>query len=303
MGQSFYPGIKVGGLLTDPAGRFDESRRYVAGPSIEIGLPGGLAAEASLLYGRFGTSLAAASPGIVHGHAFELPVLGKYYFGSKESAVRPFAASGFALRKIWFDYEDRSSARYRQVRAALGESSDLGVGAVVSGGATFKIWRLMLSPELRYTRWGGENFPSTNPNQLQAVLIIGSMDGGGVNELDREEGKVKGGGSKAEDARDTAHAAQAGTMVGGIALEARRRVCRQVRGRHSGDRTNARCRHLSIQPSSALKPHHSPLFGNVHVHNALWRPDPVVLFQPGNFHVAAVAHIDTPFDAREVDAP
>src|SRR6185369_17822366 len=45
----------------------------------------------------------------------------------------------------------------------------------------------------------------------------GGMDGGGVNELDRNEGKIKGGGSKGEDARDIAQAAQMGTMVGGIA--------------------------------------------------------------------------------------
>jgi type IV secretion system protein VirB10 len=45
---------------------------------------------------------------------------------------------------------------------------------------------------------------------------IGGMDGGGNNELDREEGKVKSGGSKGEDARDIAQAAQLGTMVGGL---------------------------------------------------------------------------------------
>jgi type IV secretion system protein VirB10 len=46
---------------------------------------------------------------------------------------------------------------------------------------------------------------------------IGGMEGGGNNELDREEGKIKGGGSKGEDARDIAQGAQIGTMAGGIA--------------------------------------------------------------------------------------
>jgi type IV secretion system protein VirB10 len=46
---------------------------------------------------------------------------------------------------------------------------------------------------------------------------IGGMEGGGNNELDRNEGKIKGGGSKGEDARDIAQAAQTGTMAGGIA--------------------------------------------------------------------------------------
>jgi hypothetical protein len=46
---------------------------------------------------------------------------------------------------------------------------------------------------------------------------IGGMEGGGNNELDREEGKIKGGGSKGDDARAIGQAAQMGTMVGGIA--------------------------------------------------------------------------------------
>ncbi len=46
---------------------------------------------------------------------------------------------------------------------------------------------------------------------------IGGMEGGSNNELDREEGKIKGGGSKGDDARTIGQAAQMGTMVGGIA--------------------------------------------------------------------------------------
>ena len=46
---------------------------------------------------------------------------------------------------------------------------------------------------------------------------LGGMEGGGNNELDRTEGKIKGGGSKGKDAGDIARAAEMGTMVGGIA--------------------------------------------------------------------------------------
>jgi hypothetical protein len=46
---------------------------------------------------------------------------------------------------------------------------------------------------------------------------IGGMEGGGNNELEREEGKIKGGGSKGDDARTIGQAAQMGTVVGGIA--------------------------------------------------------------------------------------
>jgi len=43
------------------------------------------------------------------------------------------------------------------------------------------------------------------------------MEGGSNNELDRDEGKIKGGGSKGDDARTIGQAAQIGTMAGGIA--------------------------------------------------------------------------------------
>jgi len=46
---------------------------------------------------------------------------------------------------------------------------------------------------------------------------IGGMEGGGNNELEREEGKIKGGGSKGDDARTIGQAAQMGTITGGIA--------------------------------------------------------------------------------------
>ena len=47
--------------------------------------------------------------------------------------------------------------------------------------------------------------------------VLQAWRAGGNNELGRSEGKIKGGGSKGEDARDIAQAAQLGTMVGGIA--------------------------------------------------------------------------------------
>ena len=55
--QNFSFGAKGGALLTDPAERFDESRRYIVGPVFELRLPGRMAVEANALYSRFGTSL------------------------------------------------------------------------------------------------------------------------------------------------------------------------------------------------------------------------------------------------------
>ena len=65
-----------------------------------------------------------------------------------------------------------------------------------------------------YLRFDSVTLPNGVTRDFRAR--IGGMDGGGNNELDRDEGKVKGGGSKGDDARDVAQAAQLGTMVGGL---------------------------------------------------------------------------------------
>lgn len=66
-----------------------------------------------------------------------------------------------------------------------------------------------------FLRFDSLTLPNGTTRDFRARL--GGMEGGGNNELDRGEGKIKGGGSKGEDARDIAQAAQMGTMVGGIA--------------------------------------------------------------------------------------
>ena len=95
-------------------------------------------------------------------------MLGKYYFSGNTSTVRPFASAGFAFRNIWFE-EGRGN---RFLQASRAGSTEPAVGAVFGAGAAFKIWRLKLAPEVRYTRWGELNYPATNPNQAQALLGI-----------------------------------------------------------------------------------------------------------------------------------
>ena len=66
-----------------------------------------------------------------------------------------------------------------------------------------------------YLRFDSLTLPNGTTRDFRAR--VGGMEGGSNNELDRAEGKIKGGGSKGEDARDIAQAAQMGTMVGGVA--------------------------------------------------------------------------------------
>ena len=160
--QSISFGLKGGGILTEPAGGIDQSRRWTAGPVVEIGSPFRLALEVNALYSRFGTA-AVVGGSRVRGHVGEFPVLGKYSFTGRRTPFQPFASAGFAFRNIWLD-RGRTGARI--------SSTEPGAGAVFGGGVSLKSWRLTLSPEVRYTRWGGFNSPATNPNQVQALLGI-----------------------------------------------------------------------------------------------------------------------------------
>jgi outer membrane protein W len=166
MGQTISGGIKGGANLTDPAERFDQSQRYTVGAVLEIGFTSKLALEANALYNRFGTSYPLQGlSGRTRGHAWEFPLLGKYYFADRRAAVRPFVSSGFTFRNIWFDNDDGRSRAGRI-------STDPAVGAVVAGGVSLKAWRVQVAPEFRYTRWGGSNFPATNLNHAQVLLGI-----------------------------------------------------------------------------------------------------------------------------------
>ena len=123
--QTLSLGVKGGGLLTDPAERADDSRRYVVGPSVEFGFGPRIGIEMNALYSRFGS---VVTGGKVRGHSVEFPVLGKFYFADGNSAVRPHASSGFAFRNIWFDDLRSNQFGSRQIN-----STEPAVGAVVAG--------------------------------------------------------------------------------------------------------------------------------------------------------------------------
>lgn len=154
--QTFSVGVKGGGFFTEPAERSDNSKRYVVGPSLEIAFPFRVAVEVDALYSRFGA-------GSLRGHSVEFPVLGKYYFSGQDAAIRPYASGGVSFRNIWLDENRRGSGL---------RGTDPAIGAVAAGGVAFRLGPLKIAPEIRYTRWGGYNYPATNPNELQGLLGI-----------------------------------------------------------------------------------------------------------------------------------
>ena len=160
-------------MLSQPSFRLTEGNRYVLGPAVEVGLPWNLAVEGNALYSREGSigfenivSLPAKA------NAWEFPILGKYYFMREGANLRPFASSGYAFRKLWYDI-DGNSTLTRAIETGINRfGSDFSGGPVVGGGVALKTGRFTITPEFRYTRWNLRNLPFLDANQVQILAGI-----------------------------------------------------------------------------------------------------------------------------------
>ena len=185
-------GAKGGVPFLDAAQRNDESRPYLVGPSIEFRLPAGFALEVDALYQRIGNSAffsfsesVISAPlqtvSVFHdrlrGNSWEFPVLGKYYFRSRNANWQPYIATGWSLRTIGL-HEAISGIIVGSDGTAhpnnfhVDSRSDLGVGAVVAAGLRYRVGRLALLPEVRYTRWGSSSSFSIRKNEAAFLLGI-----------------------------------------------------------------------------------------------------------------------------------
>jgi hypothetical protein len=171
----------------------DESRPYIVGPSVEFRLPAGFAIEVDALYRRIGNtfrfnfSAIGAGLNVVpatsfyinrqRGNDWEFPFLGKYYFRPRTARWQPFLSTGWALRTVSF-HQDISET----VIDANGNShfnsfrnhfrSDVGVGAVFAAGVRFRVGRIAVIPELRYTYWGSTAQFELRRNEAAGLLGI-----------------------------------------------------------------------------------------------------------------------------------
>jgi opacity protein-like surface antigen len=158
------------------------TNRYIIGPTAELHLPFGLGVELDALYRHVNysgsTTLAGAITGLTSAEAgnWEFPLLAKYRFPFK--VVRPYVDAGVAWNTI--------SGLSQTIVTTTGiskssSSSDLNNGTVtgfVTGvGVDIHLLVLHVMPEIRYTRWGAQNFLSPNgglsSNQNQAEFLLG----------------------------------------------------------------------------------------------------------------------------------
>ncbi len=195
--QPISVGIKGGVPLTDAfetlrgnsSSYATNTKRYIIGPAIQLNLPARISIEGAALYKRIGfqyEQFAPASPASakVVANAWEFPVTLKYAF--LPGPIRPYVETGASFRHI---------SGIRQVRNALNTTGNLvntsfdsapefnkktDIGLVFGGGLEFKVTRVRLSPGIRYTRWGSENFRDPinallRTNRNQADFLLGFM--------------------------------------------------------------------------------------------------------------------------------
>ncbi len=186
-------GAKGGVPFLDTNQDGDESRPYIVGPSVEIRLPAGFAIEVDALYRRIGNTFGFNFSGIgaglnvvtatsfyinrQRGNYWEFPFLAKYYFRPRTTAWQPFLSTGWAFRTVGF-HEDISetfidgngNSHFNSFRNHF--RSDLGVGAVFAAGVRFRVGRVAVTPELRYTYWGSTAQFDLRRNEAAGLLGI-----------------------------------------------------------------------------------------------------------------------------------
>ena len=170
----FSFGVDGGLRLTDDVGGTltPESKRYIVGPKVEVGLPKGFSLEVDALYRRVGFSGAAFAPNVSaftreRNNSWEIPMILKYRL--PVPVVHPFAGIGYAPRivsggdvssgsylsrgfvdnnltvtTVYF-FNQRSSTNYALTN-----------GIVVSGGFDLDVGHVRFSPEVRYIHWASQ---------------------------------------------------------------------------------------------------------------------------------------------------
>ncbi|MEO5923677.1 MAG: outer membrane beta-barrel protein [Bryobacteraceae bacterium] len=194
LAQPVSVGFKVGLPITDAfetakgnsTAYATNTKRYLVGPSIQFNLPARFAIEVDALYKRLGYQYDQSLPnGTVYAktvaNSWEFPALVK--FTILPGPISPFVGAGGALRHVSGIKQLRRTvnAGLATINQELDSAPEFNkrndVGAVFAAGIQFKAGRVRITPELRYTHWGSENFRDpinsllrTNRNQGDFLL-------------------------------------------------------------------------------------------------------------------------------------
>jgi hypothetical protein len=192
-GQSISIGVIGGGRTTDDVtyAAVPESRRYIVGPTIELGLPFNFAVEFDALYHRHGYSLANGNFAYYvseteRANSWEFPLLLKYKLPIR--GIKPFVEAGLAGRSITGSIHETGASidimtgQQTPFNTVVNTNFSASLGFVAGGGVRMGVGRLRVSPEVRYTYWNnmplsgyfgdGPSYGSTQ-NQFDVMVGIG----------------------------------------------------------------------------------------------------------------------------------
>jgi hypothetical protein len=169
--QLFTFGVKIGAPLTtvyttefiSNGGASAGERRFTIGPTMEVRLPFQLS-EVDALWRQSSFTEIGANINYLHSSVndWQIPLMGKYE--RKSGPIHPFIDGGVVYRHVSTD-------------SSLPPTNPSTAG-VTAGGGMLKLWRLRLSPELRYTKWPTPAFSSAYAGPVigksnQVDLLVG----------------------------------------------------------------------------------------------------------------------------------
>jgi hypothetical protein len=190
LAQPFGAGFKIGLPLNDA---FDlrsstnlsgtlKSKKYIIGPQFELRLPAGFSIELDALYTSFRVDSVAGAAGNLlapfKADSWEFPLMLKKKFGGPDAvavAVKPFIDVGASYRRLG----DIGNIGGFITGSNNNDDEKAATGFVLGGGLEIRALFIRISPEIRFTRWGTDNFReglanilTTNRNQAQFLVGI-----------------------------------------------------------------------------------------------------------------------------------
>jgi len=182
--QTFGFGVRGGVPLTDFASTVQSQNftfntktdRYIIGPTADLQLPFGLGVEVDALYRHMSYTGSGVAGSIIgsglNSGEWEFPVLGKYRFPGK--VARPFIDAGVSFDRLMGLTQSVSATASAGSPKIVNKNST--TGFVVGAGLDLH-FVIHITPEIRFTRWGSQQFVDPtgllHSNQNQAELIVG----------------------------------------------------------------------------------------------------------------------------------
>lgn len=161
--------------ITRGLSAFSATQRYAVGPTVGVRLPFGFSVEGDALFNRqtfnFG-QFAGFTAASTHSDSWQFPVMLKFTPGHQ--VIAPVVGAGVVVRHL----NDFGQAPSFLLGASPFANSSNTVGFVGGVGVRFRVGPVDVTPEVRYTRWGGNSFSQSFLNLLplnrnEASVLVG----------------------------------------------------------------------------------------------------------------------------------